>query len=100
MELDKTAAHPLGMARLRALQERIDRCSDRYWRIDKERRIDYNLRPDVGFSGYSGRTVIEIARAAIAAAFRGSFPIARRGRQTLSTFGSTLALYLLDNEVG
>jgi hypothetical protein len=74
VEVKDSAGYSLGMANLRVLQERTDRCRTRYWDLDKQVRIKYGLRPEVGITGYSGRIIIDIVTEALNAAFRGNFP--------------------------
>lgn len=74
--LDISARNDLSAMRLRELFDRIENCNDRYWDIDKARRIEIGLRPDMGENGYSGTRVIEIVRELISRSFRGLFPIA------------------------
>ncbi|MBE8517686.1 restriction endonuclease [Amycolatopsis sp. H6(2020)] len=74
VELKDSASYSLGMASLRALQDRVDGCRSRYWELEKESRIDCGLRPPVGLPGYSGNLVIEATEAALNDAFKGKFP--------------------------
>src|SRR5215469_3039756 len=50
-ELTLTASDALGKAQLRTLQERVEKCRQRHWDLDKDTRIEYGLRDDLG-SGY------------------------------------------------
>lgn len=77
-ELMVTVGKALGMAQLRIIQERIDQCRVRYWNLDKETRIDHDLRPEVGGIGYSATSVMTAAEAVINSAIRGDFPIVIR----------------------
>jgi hypothetical protein len=77
--LEVTAGYDLGMAQLRTIVKRVERCRERYWNLDKETRVDYDLRPNVGMSGYSGRSVLEMIDSALNTAFRGCFPIEAGG---------------------
>lgn len=72
--LQDSSARDVGMARLRALQERIEMCHSRYWDLSKDDRIRTELRPEVGFPGYSGTQVIGTVESALYAAFRGALP--------------------------
>jgi restriction system protein len=74
-ELSQTAGHAIGMAQLRALQERLDTCKARYWALPKDHRIAQDLRPEVGALGYSGTAVMEAVQSALNGAFRGQFPV-------------------------
>jgi restriction system protein len=74
-ELSQTAGHAIGMAQLRALQERVDVCKARYWALPKDHRIAQGLRPEVGALGYSGTAVMEAVQSALNRAFRGQFPV-------------------------
>lgn len=74
-DLRVSADHEIGMAELRGLQERVDRCKERYWALPKDARIAQGLRPDVTQFGYSGARVIAAAESALSSAFRGKFPI-------------------------
>jgi restriction system protein len=73
-DLGLTADHALGMAQLRSLQERVDRCRERYWNLSKRARIQHGLRPDLPTSGYSGDRVIKAVESGLNAAFLGIFP--------------------------
>lgn len=70
-----TANAEITAMRLRELYDRVEACRERYWNIDKERRIESGLRPEVGTVGYSGAQVIDLASELIARTFRGSYPI-------------------------
>jgi restriction system protein len=72
-ELSQTAGHAIGMAQLRALQERVDTCKARYWALPKDHRIAQGLRPEVGAPGYSGTAVMEAVQSALNGAFRRQF---------------------------
>ncbi len=84
-ELRQTAGHAIGMAQLRALQERVDSCRTRYWDLPKEHRIAHGLRPEVGAFGYSGNHLIEAVESALDEAFRGRFPV-RHDELTLAAY--------------
>jgi restriction system protein len=77
--LEVTASEAIGMAKLRMLHERLIRCRERYWAIDKYTRIDYQLRPEVGDGDYSGSIVADTIEAVLSAAYRGAFPISPDG---------------------
>ena len=72
--LTLTASDALGRAQLRALQDRAKKCHERYWDLDKDTRIKYGLRDDLG-GEYSGFYVLQIIDAALSSAFRGQLPI-------------------------
>lgn len=74
-EFRQSAASDLAMVRLRELQDRVDECSERYWKLDKEFRIEQGLRPDVGRRDYSATQVMEAVSQAVSAAIRGKYPI-------------------------
>jgi restriction system protein len=74
-ELSQTAGHAIGLAQLRALQERVDACKARYWALPKDHRIAHGLRPDVAAPGYSGTAVMEAVQSGLNGAFRGQFPV-------------------------
>ena len=74
-ELGVTAGHRLGMAQLRLIQERLDKCRARYWKLSKDVRIEHGLRPDVASLGYSANQVMEAVETALDSAFRDRFPI-------------------------
>lgn len=78
-ELKLTASDALGKARLRIIQDRVDRCRDRYWDLDKDVRIKYGLRQEPLAFGYSGDEVIQRVTAAANSALRGQFPIVGSG---------------------
>lgn len=73
-EVRDSAAYTLGIASLRSLQERVDKCKERYWNLSKDVRIEYGLRHDVGIPGFSARVMLDTANAALGCAFRGIFP--------------------------
>lgn len=60
--------------RLTDLYDRVEACDERYWDIPKDIRIDHDLRPDYTGGGYSGTSVISLARDLLSKAFRGSYP--------------------------
>lgn len=61
--------------RLRELYDRIERCNDRYWELDKRYRKEVGLRPELGEVGYSGARVVDLCREILSKAFRGLYPI-------------------------
>jgi len=64
--------------RLRELFDRVESCSDAYWDLDKDYRIEVGLRADVGEHNYSGARVVDFCRQLLSRAFRGLFPIETR----------------------
>src|SRR5271165_6617433 len=72
--LTLTASDALGKAQLRTLQERVEKCRERYWDLDKDTRIKYGLRDDLG-GGYSEYNVLQIIDAALSSAFQGKLPV-------------------------
>ena len=70
-----TASHDVMSMRLREAYDRILDCKTLYWDIPKWLRIEHELRPDVGETGYSGNNVIEILEDLAAKGFRGVYPI-------------------------
>lgn len=78
-ELRLTASDALGRARLRVIQERVDKCRDRYYGLSKDVRIEYGLRQPVGIYGYSGYRIIQMVDAALNSALRGQLPLVGRG---------------------
>jgi hypothetical protein len=73
--------------RLRELYDRIEDCSNRYWDIPKDHRIEHGLRPDVGEWAYSGARIIELCRDLLSRAFRGLYPVKSRELAALVTPG-------------
>src|SRR5262249_38749066 len=56
--------------------DRTESCSEKYWAISKDVRIEKGLRFDVcDEPGYSGARVIEVSRSLLSRAFRGAYPI-------------------------
>jgi len=74
-ELRTTLADELGLQDLKVLGARVESCRERYWNIGKEDRIAHGLRPDVGFSGYSGPVVMDAVSFAVRNALLNGFPI-------------------------
>lgn len=75
-ELRISASHALGMAELRVIQERVDHCRVRYWRLSKDTRIKYGLRqPMHAMVGYSSSAVLRIADYVLNYAFSRGFPV-------------------------
>lgn len=70
----QSARHDIYSMRLRDLYDRIEVCSDRYWGIPKQQRIESGLRGDVGELAYSGARTVEIVRDLLSRAFRGTYP--------------------------
>jgi restriction system protein len=73
-EISVTARNDIHSMRLRELYDRIEQCNDRYWDIPKDHRIEHDLRPEVGSSGYSGTQIIELCRDLLSRAFRDLYP--------------------------
>jgi hypothetical protein len=73
--LSASTKEAMGVVRLRALQDLIDEYTERYRAIDKETRIDHDLRPPVGFWGFSSRHLLETVDFAIKSALRGRLPV-------------------------
>lgn len=71
--LTLTASDALGRAQLRVIQERSEKCRERYWDLDRDVRIKYGLRDDLG-GDYSGFWVLQILDVALSSAFRGQLP--------------------------
>lgn len=92
-ELRETHSYDLGMSQLRSLGPRVDRCSERYWAIEKTHRIDHDLRPDY-VHGYSGTNVMQAANFSLDRAFREGFPVPydRLLGAMASTFGRRVLL--------
>lgn len=61
--------------RLRELYDRVEACKVKYWDIPKKTRIEYGLRPEVGFPGYSGAFVVQTSEELLRKAFRNNYPI-------------------------
>lgn len=74
-DLRETLAHEIGMAKLRSLLPRIEDCRERYWRIGKSDRIEFDLRPDVFSGGFSGDHVIKAVEHTLYQAIFSGFPI-------------------------
>jgi restriction system protein len=74
-ELRLSASSDLGMARLRAIHERVLASRERYWNLSKPTRIKYGLRPDVSEYGYSADTVMKAIEAALFSAFAQKIPV-------------------------
>lgn len=74
-EFQVKASTQITSMRFCELHDRIDACRSRYWAISKSERIAYCIRPEVGFSGYCGITVIEVCTELTLKAFRGVYPI-------------------------
>lgn len=72
-KLEISSQQDIYVVRLRELFNRIEDCTEIYWDIPKEIRIEAGLRPDI--SGYSGRMVIDFMKELISRAFRRHFPL-------------------------
>jgi restriction system protein len=87
-DLKETLAYEVGMAKLESLIPRTESFRERYWTIDKEDRINLDLRPDVGFAGYSGAVVMRAVEHTIRQAMFSGFPIVySRMEAALSSYG-------------
>lgn len=86
-EVSATARSDIYAMRLRELYDRIEDCSNRYWDIPKDHRIEHGLRPDVGEWAYSGARIIELCRDLLSRAFRGLYPVKSRELAALVTPG-------------
>jgi restriction system protein len=75
-DLSQATREAMGTIRLRALQDRVDDCRERYWKIDKETRIEFDLRPDVAEPrGFRSTHVLDTIDAAIKSALRECLPV-------------------------
>jgi restriction system protein len=74
-ELRVSTSSALGMARLRAIHERVIESRERYWDLSKSVRIDHGLRPDVLAYGYSANAVLKAIEAALFSAFAYRIPV-------------------------
>jgi restriction system protein len=80
-DLKISASYALGMAELRVIQERVDQCRTRYWRLSKDTRIKYGLRqPIYAPGGYTAYEVLQIAEYVLNYAFARGFPVIDDGR--------------------
>lgn len=70
-----TASHDILSLRLREIYDRTVICKEAYWNIPKYTRMDYELRPEVGETGYSGDHAIKILEDLTSKGFRGVYPI-------------------------
>jgi hypothetical protein len=74
--LANTAGHEIGLAKLRVLQERLDKCRARYWNIDKTLRVQHGLSSYWGQErAFESYVVMQATGWALNAAFRGIFPV-------------------------
>ena len=73
-DLNVTAREQISAVRLRELYDRVEQSNARYWEIPKAKRIEDELRPDVGALGYSATSAIEACREVLARAFVGHYP--------------------------
>lgn len=53
-ELKEIVSVEIGRAKLWSIMRRAQSCADRYWELDKDDRIEHELRPEPGGLGYSG----------------------------------------------
>lgn len=77
--LRDTATAEVMAMRLREVYDRVEACTERYWNIPKETRIEAGFRPDVGSAGYSTVQVTDLVIELITKAFRGNYPIETEG---------------------
>jgi restriction system protein len=75
-DLKETLSFELGTSRLKTLLPRLEVCRRRYWDIDKNDRIEHDLRHDVGEPGYSGARVIQAVENTLTRALLFGFPVA------------------------
>jgi len=73
-DLNVTAREQISAMRLRELFDRVEQCNTRYWELLKEKRIEDELRPQVGTIGYSGARVIDACRELLFHASIGCYP--------------------------
>jgi hypothetical protein len=73
-DLNVTAREQISAVRLRDLYDRVEQCNVRYWEISKAKRIEDDLRPEVGEFAYSGARVIEVCRDLLSRASLGRYP--------------------------
>lgn len=73
-DLQITAQEQISAVRLRELFDRLEQCNARYWDIPKGKRINDNLRPEVGTIGYSAARVIDACRELLSRASLGRYP--------------------------
>jgi len=81
-ELGVTAREQINAVRLRELYDRVEQASMRYWDIEKQKRIEDGLRPEVGHPGYSGARAIELCRDLLSRAALALYPF----RNEMDTF--------------
>ncbi len=74
-ELKERLRYELAIAKLNKLENRADECRERYWRIDKTRRIECGLRPEVYDVGYSGTNIIAAVEEALRSIRLRGFPV-------------------------
>lgn len=75
-ELSVSSRNAIFAVRLRELYNRTQACSEKYWEIPKDVRIQKGLRFDIGDENmYSGARVVEISRDLLSRAFRDAYPI-------------------------
>ena len=73
-DLNVTTREQISAVRLRELYERVEQCNAQYWEIPKAKRIEDDLRPEVGKFGYSGACVIEVCSGLLSRASLGHYP--------------------------
>lgn len=75
-ELKVSASHTLGMAELRIIRERVDRCHMRYRGLGRDVCMEFGLRQPVPiYWGYSAYAVLNVADYVLNYAFSRGFPI-------------------------
>lgn len=74
-EVEFSASNAINSMRLRDIFDRLIWCKEMYWKIPKDIRIKFGLRPDVGGVSYSGDWATKIGEDLITKGFRGMYPI-------------------------
>lgn len=74
-ELRLAAEAQIYAMRLIELYDRVQDMRARYWALDKQDRINYGLRPEVGVYGYSSERVSALSEDLLKKAMRGIYPI-------------------------
>lgn len=98
-DLRETLAFDIGIAKLRALQDRADLCNERYWELSKSDRIAFRLRPEPGAFGYMGDAVIRAVSHTASRALRHGFPVVYdRTVSSLEAFGGRALTVETDQE--
>lgn len=73
--LKESAKFEISAMRLREIFDRVETCSEKYWQIPKEDRIENGLRAGLFEHGYSGNHVIEYCKDLLSQSMRGRYPI-------------------------